>query len=222
MKTQKMIFFSILLLVTMLACATITNLASPTNLAPIKPTPSKVIFEDSEFVDSCNTESTSDVERFVDNGQFMMRVITTSYIGWTECTAAEYADFVIEVDAKQVSGPDNNAYGVIIRYGIEADDFYAFIISGDGYYAFTVDGANHTDPEFLVDWTETSVINKGMQTNRIKISAIGSSMKYYINNQLLGEVQDSRFTTGTIGFIAGTVDEGGVQIAFDNLRISEP
>lgn len=47
-------------------------------------------------------------------------------------------------------------------------------------------------------------------------------MKYYVNEQLLGEVQDSRFTTGTIGFIAGSIDEGGVQIAFDNLRISKP
>ena len=222
MKTKKTIFFSILLLVTMLACTTITNLASPTNLVPIKPTPSKLIFEDSEFVDSCNTESTSDVERFVENGQFMMRVITTSYIGWTECTVTEYADFIMEVDARQVSGPNNDAYGVIIRYGIEADDFYSFIISGDGYYAFTVDGAKHADPEFLVDWTESPVINKGTQTNRLKISAIGSSMKYYVNEQLLGEVQDSRFTTGTIGFIAGSIDEGGVQIAFDNLRISKP
>jgi hypothetical protein len=222
MKTQKLIFYSVLLLVTMLACATITNLASPTNLAPIQPTPSQVIFEDSEFVDSCNTEATSDVERFVENGQFMMRVITSSYIGWTECTADEYTDFIMEVDAKQVSGPDNNAYGVIIRYGIESDDFYAFIISGDGYYAFTVDGAKHADPEFLVDWTESPAINKGTQTNHIKIAAVGPSIKYYINDQLLGEVQDSRLATGTIGFFAGTVDEGGVQIAFDNLKISKP
>ena len=90
MKTPKLIFFSILLLVTMLACTTITNLAS-------QPTPSTVLFEESEFVDSCNTESTSDVERFVKNGQFMMRVITPSYVGWTECTKVEYADFIMEV-----------------------------------------------------------------------------------------------------------------------------
>jgi hypothetical protein len=215
MKIQKLIPFSMLLLVTMLACTTVTNLAA-------QPTPSTVLFEDSEFTNSCNTESTSDVERFVENGQFMMRVPTPSYVGWTECTNVEYTDFIMEVDATQVSGPDNNAYGVIFRYGLESDEFYAFIISGDGYYAFSVDGANHTDPEFLVEWTESSAISKGMQTNRIKVSAVGSSMKYYVNDQLLGEVQDARFTTGTIGFFAGTVDEGNVQIAFDNLRISEP
>jgi hypothetical protein len=218
MKHNRLLFFSIFLLVTMLACSTITNLGA----SEVQPTPVKVIFEDSEFTDSCNTESTSDIERVVENGQFMMRVITSSYVGWTECTSAEYTDFVFEVDATQVSGPNNNAYGMILRYGLESDEFYTFMISGDGYYSFTVDGANHTDPEFLVEWTESSAIKQGNQTNRLKVVAVGSSLKYYVNDQMLGEVQDSRFTTGTLGFFAGSVDEGNVQIAFNNLRVSEP
>jgi hypothetical protein len=152
----------------------------------------------------------------------MMRVITPSYVGWTECTENEYADFIMEVDATQTSGPDNNAYGMIFRYGLESDEFYAFMISGDGYYAFTVDGANHADPEFLSEWTESSAIKQGAQTNRLKVVALRSNMKYYVNDQLLGEVEDSRFATGTLGFFAGTIDDGNVQIAFDNLRILEP
>lgn len=215
MKPTKLISFSILLLVTMLACTTVTNFAA-------RPTPSTVLYEETEFVNSCSTESTSDVERFVENGQFMMRVITPSYIGWTECTDVEYADFIMEVDAAQVSGSDNNAYGVVLRYGLESDEFYAFMISGDGYYAFTVDGANRADPEFLADWAESSAIKQGAQTNRIKVTAVGSSMKYYVNDQLLGEVQDARFSTGTFGFFVGTVDEGDLTVSFDNLRISEP
>lgn len=217
MKTPKLIPFSMLLLATMLACTTITNLASQA-----QPTPSKVIFEDSEFVDSCNTESTSDVERFTQDGRFVMHVVTPAYVGWTECTEVEYSDFIMEVDATQVEGPDNNAYGLILRYGLESDEFYAFMISGDGFYAFTVDGANHTDPEFLSEWGESSAINQGAQLNRLKVVAVGSSMKYYVNDQLLGEVQDSRFTTGTLGFFVGSVEEGEVRIAFDNFKISEP
>jgi hypothetical protein len=215
MKPTKLISFSMLLLATMLACTTVTNFAA-------QPTPSTVLYEETEFVNSCSTESTSDVERFVENGQFMMRVITPSYIGWTECTDVEYDDFVMEVDAAQVSGPDNNAYGVVLRYGLESDEFYAFMISGDGYYAFTVDGVNRTDPEFVADWAESSVIKQGTQTNHIKVIAVGPSMKYYVNDQLLGEVQDARFSTGTLGFFVGTVDEGDLTISFDNLRVSEP
>ena len=217
MKTKKLIPFAVLLLATLLACSTISNLA-----APPTPTPNVVLFEETEFVDACQSKSTSDVERFAENGQFIMKVVTPSYVGWTECTGTEYADFIVEADATQISGPNNNAYGIILRYGLQSDEFYAFLISGDGYHAFTVDGVNHSDPEFLADWTESSAINKGAQTNRLKVVAVGSSMKYYVNDQLLGEVQDARFGTGTVGFFAGTVDEGNLQVAFDNLRVSEP
>lgn len=217
MKTAKLIPFSILLLVTMLACSTITKFTSQA-----QPTPSVVLFEEKEFADACNSESTSDVERFAQNGQFVMHVVTSSYIGWTECTSDEYTDFVVEADATKLSGPDNNAYGIILRYGLQSDEFYAFLISADGYHAFTVDGVKHTDPEFLTEWTESSAINKGGKTNHLKVVAVGSSMKYYVNDQLLGEVQDARFGKGTVGFFAGTVDEGDLQIAFDNLRVSEP
>ncbi len=229
MKSSKIISFSLLLLVTTLACSAVSNFAAtstpvtlPTSTLEPAPTPNPVLFEDSEFIDSCNIESTTDVERFVENSQFNMRVVTPLYVAWTECTKIEYADFVMEVDAAQVSGPNNNTYGIIFRYGLDADEFYAFLISGDGFYVFTVDGAKREEPEFLVDWTESSVIKQGAQTNRLKIVAVGENMKYYINDQLLGEVQDIRFTTGTVGFFAGTLEEGNVQVSFDNLKISQP
>jgi hypothetical protein len=237
MKSSKIISFSALLLITMLACSSISNLTampapvSTSTSMPVSistplplpsPTPNIVLFEDNEFTNSCTVESTTDVERFVENGQFNIRVLTPLFVAWTKCTKVEYTDFIMEVDATQVSGPDNNTYGVIFRYGLDAKEFYAFLISGDGFYVFTVDGVDRKEPEFLVDWTESSVINKGSQTNHIKVVAVGGNMKYYVNDQLLGEVQDSRFSTGTIGFFAGTLEEGGVQVSFDNLKILQP
>ncbi len=150
------------------------------------------------------------------------RVLTPLFVAWTKCTQVEYSDFILDVDATQVSGPDNNSYGVIFRYGLEAKEFYTFLISGDGFYVFTVDGADRDEPELLVDWTESSAINKGAQTNHIKIAAVGENMKYYVNDQFLGEVQDTRFGTGVVGFFTGSLDEGGVQVSFDNLVISQP
>jgi hypothetical protein len=224
MKNSTLMPFSVLLLVTMLACSAVSSVtATP---APIKPpsptsTPNPVLFEDTEFTD-CAIDSTTDVERFVENGKFNMRVITPLYVAWSECAKTEFTDFIMEVDATQVSGPDNNTYGVVFRYGLDASEFYAFLISGDGFYVFTVDGPDRKEPELLVDWTESSAINKGAQTNHIKVVAVGESMKYYINDQLLGEVQDARFSAGTVGFFAGTLKEGNVQVSFDNLKISQP
>jgi hypothetical protein len=230
MKNSKAIYFSALLFVTMLACSAVSNLAvtpmpdSTSIPLPIpSATPNAVLFELSDFTDtSCNVDSTADVERFVENGQYNMRVLTPSYVAWSECTNDEYTDFVVEVDAAQVSGPDNNTYGIIFRYGADAKEFYAFLISGDGFYVFTVDGAERTEPEILVKWAESSAIKKGAQTNHLKVVAVGGSMKYYVNDQLLGEVQDTRFSMGTVGFFVGSLDEGGVKVSFDNLKISQP
>jgi hypothetical protein len=231
MKSSRIISFSVLLLITMLACFATSNLATSTAPAPTStplpspipsPTPNPILFEDSEFTSTCNLDSTADVERFVENGQLNMRVLTPLYVAWTECSKVEYTDFIMEVEATQVSGPDNNTYGIIFRHGLDSKEFYTFLISGDGYYVFTVDGADSQEPEILVKWTESLAIKKGAQTNHIKVVAVGKSMKYYVNDQLLGEVQDTRFTTGSVGFFVGTLKEGGVQVSFDNLKISKP
>ncbi len=233
MKHSRTISFSLLILVTMLACSAVSNLMAtptpvptftpvPTSTSLPSPTPDPVLFEDSEFTNSCNTDSTSDVERFVENGQFNMLVKSSKYIGWTECTKVEFADVIIEVDATQVAGPNINMYGVIFRYGLENDEFYVFAISGDGFYTLAIDGVDHTEPEIMVDWTEASAINRGQRMNRIKVVAIGGNIEYYVNDQFLGEMQNERLASGTVGFFAGSVEEGGVQISFDNLKISRP
>lgn len=233
MKHTRMILFSLLLLTTMLACSVVSNLMATTTPVPtVTPIPTitampsipspSVFFEDSEFTNSCSTESTSDVERFVENGQFHMLVKTPKYLGWTECTKVEFSDLILEVDATQVAGSNNNMYGAIFRYGLEDDEFYVFAINGEGSYTLTIDGVEHTEPEIIVDWTAASAIHQGQQTNSIKVVAIGGKIQYYINDQLLGEVQNERLTSGTIGFFAGSIDEGGIHVSFDNLKISKP
>lgn len=233
MKNIKIISFSLLMMVAVQACSPQTIVAATPTLVPTatlslsptplaSPTPKIVLFADNEFTDSCALDSTTDVERFVENGQFHMRVSTPLFVAWTKCTQVEYSDFILEADATQISGPDNNTYGIVFRYGLDSKEFYTFLISGDGFYVFTVDGAERDEPEILVDWTESSAINKGAQTNHIKVAAVGGNMKYYVNDQFLGEVQDTRFRTGVVGFFAGSLDEGGVQVSFDNLVISQP
>ena len=233
MKPTKAILFSLLALVTMLACSAVSNIVStptpvptftpvPTSTPVPSPTPDPVLFADSEFTDSCSTKSTPDVERFVENGQFNLLIKKPKYVGWSECTTAEYSDFVVEADAAQVAGPDNNIYGVLFRYDLGGDDFYVFAITGDGFYTLNIDGAKHTEPDVIVDWTESSAINKGQQTNHIKVVAVGNNIEYYVNDQLLGQAQDTRLTKGTVGFFAGSTEVSGVQVSFDNLKISNP
>lgn len=239
MKNFKVISFSMLLLATMLACSAVSGLVAtptpaPTNtplptstplptLTPLpSPTPDLILFEDTEFTNSCSTENTKDVERFTENGQFNMRVIPPSFVGWAECTKVEFTDFILEADATQVGGPDNNIYGLLFRYGLDAKEFYTFAISGDGYYVFAIDGPDRTEPQLIAEWTKSPAINLGAQTNHLKVIAVGDNIKYYVNDQLLGESQDGTLDAGTVGFFVGSIDEGDVQISFDNLKVSKP
>jgi hypothetical protein len=62
--------------------------------------------------------------------------LSTSQVGsiWWTNPGEQFDDVVLTVDAQQISGPNNNAYGLICRYQDE-QNFYLFLISGDGYYA---------------------------------------------------------------------------------------
>jgi len=233
MKTQKpLIAIVVVLFLGALACSSISNfVATPTPLPTLTPVPTLtptpipvvVLFELADFTeDDCSFDSTESVDRFEENGQYHMVIKSSAYIGWSECTQEEFDDFVLETDMSQVSGPDINYYGVIFRFALDGNDFYLFTISGDGKYAFGIDGTERKETELLVDWTDSPAINQGAQTNHVKIVAVGNSILFYVNDQFLQEVHDDHLTTGTTGFVAGSLDEGNVHVSFDNLKVTEP
>ena len=87
MKNIKIISFSVLITGDHAGLFHATTVVATPTLAPTadisaaatplpSPTPKIVLFEDSEFTNSCALDSTTDVERFVENGQFHMRVFT--------------------------------------------------------------------------------------------------------------------------------------------------
>jgi len=232
MKNNTRIYlFAALVLVVAMACSTVTNIGAtptpaPTNTpvatsTPIpSPTPSaSVLFEDGEFIDSCKTGGTDEVNRFVENGQFKMLISAPNIVAWTDCTEEEFSDFVFEVDATQLGGPDNNIYGVLFRYDTNIREFYVLAISGDGYYVLAVDGPDREEPYMLTEWETSSAINLGNATNHIKVEAVGSNISYYVNDQLLGEIQDSTLSKGIVGVFVGTLDEANVLVGYDNMKV---
>lgn len=132
-----------------------------------------------------------------------------------------FSDVVIEVDATQVSGPDNNDYGVICRTAdSESGLGYYMLISGDGYYAI----AKGTDTGFdwLVDFTESSAIRQGNATNHIRAVCKGSKLSLTVNGVLLAEAEDSEFTGGDIALTATSYENIPTEVHFDNLVVTAP
>ncbi len=232
MKSSRTILLPVIILILgSLACSSISNfMATPTpvpTFTPVPsptPIPSDAFFEEADFErSSCfTTDSDSDVERFVENGEFHMKINTPNLIAWTVCTELDLpSDFTLEVDVTHEEGTDNNLFGVLFRYDLSDDDFYNFAIGADGFYVMTLDGYSRTDVTYLVEWDESPVISQGKTTNHLKLVVNGDHIEYFINDQRIGEVSNSELSGGAVGFVVGTFDDGGVHVSFDNLKVTE-
>jgi hypothetical protein len=115
-----------------------------------------------------------------------------------------------------LDGPDNNDYGIILRYQDDAN-FYSFEISGDGYYTFN----KLVDDELfdIIPWQENRAIKQGNSHNTLRVEAVGPNFTFYINNELVDVAIDSDFSQGDVGLLAGTYQEPGAHIAFDNFKV---
>jgi pSer/pThr/pTyr-binding forkhead associated (FHA) protein len=152
------------------------------------------------------------------NQKYHIVIQTANLMAWGLANR-DISDFVMEVDAAQEEGPDNNGYGLIFRMQ-DRRNFYRYDISGDGFYLLSkfVNGEWVT----LVDWTASPHINKGKGANRLKVSAFGPAISTYANDQLLATVNDKTFSHGNFGFFAGTFSDPNLWISFDDIRVWAP
>lgn len=190
-----------------------------------KKLPSGVYYQDDFSADNGTwlLESDLDATASITNGRLTLSIDSPNLIAWAELKEQTFDDFVLEIDASQVGGPDNNSYGIIFRMK-DPSSYYRFDISGDGYYALT--RRDPTDGGSWVwmtgDWLVSEAINRGPSSNHIKIVAQGDQFEFWINGEMITTIQDGAYRTGSIGLEAGSFHESGVQVAFDNLVISKP
>ena len=140
-------------------------------------------------------------------------------IAWSTPKDKRFGDFVLDVDATQVDGPNDNTYGVIFRYQDDRN-FYRFDISGDGYFAVfkRKDGAWIK----VQDYVESAAVKQGNAANHLQVVARGNQFTFNVNGETVQTFSDGDFSSGNIGLTAGTLFENaGVHIAFDNLTVSE-
>jgi hypothetical protein len=116
-----------------------------------------------------------------------------------------YGDLTYEVRMKRDGTVANLANRIIIR-GNPASLFatnwwkpsYYFQYSNDGYFSITETTSAGTFVT-LKDWTASSAIVKN-GWNTLKVVAVGSSLKFYINGTLVWSGIDSTLKTGQVGF----------------------
>ena len=144
-------------------------------------------------------------------------------IWWTNAVR-NFDDVIISAQARQLSGPDDNAYGLICRYQ-SPENFYLFLISGDGYYAIGKFTSTDDQIQYLTgdgQYVFSDAINQGEAANDIRASCIGNELSLAVNGITLATINDPTFVTGDIGMGASTFQPGTAVIDFDSIRVIAP
>ncbi len=212
----------VVVLLSSLACQTLTGGGETPPPVSGDDASSNILFQD----DFSNPDSGWDSVRTDDgvtdyeNGIYRIFVNTDNLDVWAN-PGKSFTDARIEVDATKAGGPDDNDFGIICRYQ-DVDNFYFLIISSDGYYG--IGKTENGEQELLgaENMNTDDAIHQGQATNHITAECVGSRLSLSVNGKELFTVSDTSFASGDVGLLAGTYDEPGTDIHFDNFIVTKP
>jgi uncharacterized repeat protein (TIGR01451 family) len=129
------------------------------------------------------------------------------------------ADYTAAVDVRNATGGDAT-YGLIFGLSDDWQQFYSFEISVDGYYLLWLYNAGDWT---LLTWGQSSSINTGTGTNRLRLERVGAQIAVYANNQLLVSGSDATYPgLRRVGLILSSYGEHDVDARFDNFVMCQP
>ena len=96
-------------------------------------------------------------------------------------------------------------------------DGYLFLIQGSGAYGIFRSSGRSLQP--LVDWATSDAINLSPAANKLRAVCVGDYLAFFVNDRLVAEAIDDRYSIGQVGLVASSADRLGIQINFDNLVV---
>lgn len=194
-----------------------------TEVGPMSPG-SQVLFAD----DFSDPKSGWDV-RETDNGasgyrdgRYFIRVDKPKYQFWSTPQQDFTGDVVVNVTAGVSGGPQENEMGVMCRYQ-DGDNFVYGSVGSDGFYAIIEVASNKTN--ILTSkgkFQQSDAIPVGSESYFIQLACVGDQYTLLVNGEEIDSATSSAFTGGDVGLLAGTFDEGGVEVVFDDFSVSAP
>lgn len=156
----------------------------------------------------------------VSNEQLVITVNEPNTLQYSALDTELFDNFEMTVDLRQLQGSPTSSFGVLFRM-VSPEQFYRFEITGDGFYMIERRDNGGQWTRFVPDWTAAPAINQGLNvSNQLQITAVGPTMRFAVNGILLQEISDTTYSLGRIGLDAGTFGQTGLQVAFDNVRVS--
>lgn len=183
-----------------------------------------IIFADEFTVDDGNWMTTVDPDYSMvgyqaDGMRFVINAINKDYFSLYK---TPYDHAILDVDATQLAGPDNNVMGIVCRYQ-DINNYYAFLITSDGYYGIvsSVNGVHQVLPDGQL-YFNNEIIKTDGRTNHIRVGCVQSALWLEVNGMNLMGLYDDALTEGKVGLMAGALTEPGVDVLFDNFSVIQP
>src|SRR5438132_3367772 len=115
----------------------------------------------------------------------------------------------------QVIKGDQGAIICRVTDTVAHNQYYIFYVGNDGSYELDV----VNDSGKALAYGNSVAINRGLhQTNVVAVVAQGSSIKLYVNHQLITSATDSTYTHGNIGVFAEPSGNNGhpTEVVYSN------
>ncbi len=148
------------------------------------------------------SESTEDYASFFKDRGFSLKLNKKDIFAWSINNIYRYNDFVINAEIEFNDKNGHSAVGFALRY-INDDNFYFFLISDNNHFRFDV--VFNGNPIPLINWTECKNISETV--NSMRIIARLDQFSFFIDDEWVGEVNDSTIREGRIGFAAQNYNE---------------
>ena len=152
------------------------------------------------------------------DGVYRFNLIAPDSFYWTTADQ-DLGDGFYGVTATAVSGPLNNGFGLMFMLDDSSDTFYAFEISSDGYIdIYYCADACETYIALVGDgWFPSPAVNQGLnEPNTLLVQVIDGEMTFFVNDEEVGQAQDRTLSSGNIGLLVESFDEGDVVVEFDD------
>jgi len=124
-------------------------------------------------------------------------------------------DFVAEVRAAPLSGPEDAGYGLVVRYRAP-DEFVTLLIGADGYIA--VGQMSGGAWRWRVPWQQWPHIRRGSSENLLRAQCHADRCQFYVNDEFAFAV-DAVSPQGRVGPAAWSPEAGRFSAEFRDWRV---
>ncbi len=127
----------------------------------------------------------------------------------------KYKLFEMEVNSFKEYGPDNYGFGLFFQDNPNQSggfDQYRFLISNDGW--ITIQRSFEDIPRAIYEWSICPAV-KPSSFNRLKVIILGSTIKFYVNDEPVYQLDEVAPVEGKLGLYVSS----GLRVRFDDFKI---